>query len=121
LACALLIIVFKGFCRMRLFLLIVPMAALGACGAPAPQSETPISAVPASAVFDLPMDPGQIQCDRLTNPAALSGASNWAFGQARAGTLSGRVAAVPDAATLSNNLARYCSPNGSDTVRIAAS
>jgi hypothetical protein len=35
--------------------------------------------------------------------------------------LSGRVAAVPDAATLSNNLARYCSANGSDTVRVAAS
>ena len=104
---------------MRLFLLMLPIAALGACGTPAPQSETPISAVPASAVFDLPIDPGQIQCDRLTNPAALSAASNWALGQARAGGLSGRVAAVPDAATLSNNLGRYCSPDGSDTVRIA--
>jgi hypothetical protein len=114
-----LVIVFKGFCRMRLFLLMLPIAALSACGTPAPQSETPISAVPASAVFDLPMDPGLIQCDRLTNPAALSAASNWALGQARAGGLSGRVAAVPDAATLSNNLARYCSANGGDTVRVA--
>jgi hypothetical protein len=114
-------IVFKGICRMRLFLLMLPIAALGACGTPAPQSETSISAVPASAVFDLPMDPGLIQCDRLTNPAALSAASNWALGQARAGGLSGRVAAVPDAATLSNNLAQYCSANGGDTVRIAAS
>lgn len=121
-----LVLDFLSAFEMRLILLIVPIAALAACGSqdlatPAPQTAASGGAVPAATLFDVPMDPGLIQCDRLTNPAALTAASNWAIGQARTGVLSGRVAAAPDATVVSNNLALYCSANGGDTVRIAAS
>lgn len=98
----------------------MPIAALAACAPPALQTAVSGGAVPATTLFDVPMDPGLIQCERLTNPAALTVASNWVVGQARAGMLSGGVTAAPDATVVSNNLARYCSSNGVDTVRVAA-
>ncbi len=113
---------------MRLTLMILPMLAVAACTTPDFRPDLQTSTAPqagaqtvpqAAAVFDIPMDPGSIRCDRLSNPAALSAASEWSMGQARAGVLSGRVASLPDASTLSSNLAGYCSTNGSSDVRTA--
>lgn len=103
---------------MRVKLLILPLLALPACDAAAPQQAVP--AQPASA-FSVPMDPGTIQCRSLSNTNALAAASQWAMGRARAAALAGRIASAPDESTVSSNLANYCSANQSDTVRSAVS
>jgi hypothetical protein len=102
---------------MRSFLFLLPIAALCGCAPPAPQSG---AAAPVAAPFDVPMDPGLIRCGALNNPLALSAATDWALGQARAAALAGRITGVPDAPSLSNSLATYCSANGGDSVRTAA-
>lgn len=103
---------------MRLTLMIVPMITLGACTSPTLQ--TSAQATPqVAAIFDIPMDPGLIGCDRLSNPAALAAASEWAMGQARARVISGQSSSLPDLTTMSANLSAYCSANSGDTVRAA--
>ncbi|MCF2870251.1 hypothetical protein L0664_04155 [Octadecabacter sp. G9-8] len=102
---------------MRALFLILPLMALPACEMAAPQQAVPAAA---DVAVPIPMDPGTMQCALLSNSNALAAASDWAMGRARAAALSGRIAGVPDQATVTSNLARYCSANGNDTVRSAA-
>ena len=104
---------------MRLILLLAPLT-LAACAAPAPLAVPAGAAQVAAAGFDVPMDPGAIRCQSLGNPTALAAATEWSMGQARAGVLSGRTATLPEASSLSSNLARYCDANRQATVRAAA-
>jgi hypothetical protein len=103
---------------MRASYFLMPLLALPACETAAPQQANPAS--PAAA-FVVPMDPGTIQCALLNNPSALAAASEWAMGRARAAALSGRVAGVPDQATVNSDLTNYCSENPNDAVRSAVS
>lgn len=102
---------------MRALFLILPLAALPAC-AVAPQQQSAPAA--ADVAINIPMDPGTMQCALLSNSNALTAASDWTMGRARAAALSGRVATVPDQSVVTSNLANYCSANQSDTVRGAA-
>ena len=105
---------------MRLVFLMAPVVALGACAAPAPQAAAPSSTAAPAAPFNVPMDPGLIQCAQLTNPTAMSAATDWTLGQARASALSGRTTVTTDAANVARNLASYCSANSDTNVRSAA-
>lgn len=102
---------------MRLPIAILPIAALGACVSPAPQAVTQTAA---AAQFVVPMDPGSIRCQQLANPAALAAATDWAMGQARADLLSGKIATLPETATVSGRLTSFCNSNSGATLRNAA-
>lgn len=71
----------------------------------------------------VPMDPGQITCTQINgNPGYLSEAVNWIEGHWRATLLSGSLPGpVPDRATLSSNVAAYCSASTNATARAAYS
>lgn len=97
--------------------LALPLIVLAACGAPALQSSG--GAPEAAAPFTMPMDPGLIRCEQLSNPTALEAATQWALGRARAAALAGTIAGIPDTATLSGNLAAYCRSNRGETIRTA--
>ena len=103
---------------MRRFQFVLPIVALSGCISPAPQTNDamPVAAAP----FDVPMDPGLIRCSALSNPNALSAATEWALGQARAAALAGRIGGVPDAGAVSSGLAAFCAANSSANVRSAA-
>ncbi|MCF2904315.1 hypothetical protein L0666_04900 [Octadecabacter sp. CECT 8868] len=103
---------------MRYLFLALPVAALSACIAPAPQSTSDAAVV--AQPFTMPMDPGLVRCDQLTNPAALAAATDWALGRARAAVLAGRLSTVPDATTVSGALAAHCQSNRNDILRNAA-
>lgn len=111
---------------MRLTLMLLALAGISACAAPALQSNAPAlqsNAGPAAAAvdvaFDVPMDPGSIRCQQLTNPNALAAATEWGMGQARANVLSGRASTLPDQTVLAGNIAAYCAANGGETIRTA--
>ena len=90
---------------MRLGLTLIATVGLGACSVATP------TATPAPTVtipFVAPMNPSDIRCADLANPAALNEATNWALGHARAAVISGRLQTVPDAATVSQNLSTFC-------------
>jgi len=107
---------------MRLFLLTLPIVSLSACATtdfrpqPSIQTSAPVVAGP----FIVPIDPGTIRCANLSNPTALTAATDWALGKARGAALAGTLGAVPDTSVLSGNLASHCSANPNDTVRGAA-
>lgn len=100
---------------MRSFMPILFALTLGACTAPAPQTEPPAAAAP----FVVPMDPGTIACAELSNPAARTVATQWAAGQARAAVLSGRLDAAPDDAVIARALVDACGNDPSRRVRAA--
>ncbi|MBU2992968.1 hypothetical protein Q4555_02800 [Octadecabacter sp. 1_MG-2023] len=103
---------------MRYLFLALPVATLSACIAPAPQptSDAAVLAQP----FTMPMDPGLIRCDQLSNTAALDAATDWTLGRARAAVLAGRLSAVPDTLSVSGALSAYCQSNRNDVLRNAA-
>jgi hypothetical protein len=109
-----------GASNMRLTLLAIPALALGACTTTPQQATTPTANTAPIAAFEVPMDPGLIRCSALTNPTALTEATQWTIGQARAGVLSGRVADIPDQSALAQSFSAYCSENPNNTVRMAA-
>ncbi len=103
---------------MRKILITLPCIALTACMGQSPtQTETPASQ---AAPFVVPMDPGAIPCSALSNPNALTAATEWATGQARARILSGASTQPPSTSAISTDLASYCRANGTDVVRNAA-
>jgi len=101
---------------MRFLFATLPLVALGACVSSAPQAVTQTAA---AAPFVVPMDPGSIRCEQLTNPVALAAATDWAMGQARADLLSGKIATLPEAATVAGRLTSYCTSNSAATLRSA--
>lgn len=104
---------------MRLEIIFLSGIGLAACSvAPAPD----VTATPAvaRAPFVVPMDPGQIKCEDLSNQTALSEATTWSLGRARAAVLSGRLSAVPTAETISQHLISHCGSNAQDTLAMAA-
>ncbi|MEL6957665.1 MAG: hypothetical protein AAGL89_01790 [Pseudomonadota bacterium] len=87
---------------------------LTGCAAPAPQSSPPLAAATA---FAVPMDPGAIGCGDIGNSAALTAATEWSLGQARAALLSGRSAASPTASEMSGQIVSFCAANPDATIR----
>lgn len=104
---------------MRSIYMTLPFVVLAACATPNAPQQNGETAV--AAPFNVPMDPGLIQCGQLSNPSALAAATDWTMGQARAAALSGRVGGVPSAADISVNIASYCRANQNQSVRSAAS
>ena len=102
---------------MRSIVLILSVAALAGCAA---RSAPPMVATDPATPFEVPMDPGTIRCDQLSNPAALAAATGWVDGRARAAVLSGRRADVPDATALAADLARICAGTPAAAIRDAA-
>ena len=102
---------------MRIKLALLGCISLGACAtAPEPSvSQVPVVA----AQFVVPTDPGKISCSSLTNPNALSEATNWTLGRARAAVLSGRISNVPLSETITQNLSTYCNANQSANLATA--
>ena len=105
---------------MRLTLLVIPALAIGACTTTPQQAATPAASAAPIAAFEVPMDSGLIRCTSLTNPTALGAATQWTIGQARAGTLAGRVANIPDQSALAQGFTAYCAENPNSTIRMAA-
>lgn len=104
---------------MRLEFSLIALAGLAACTvAPTPAAQPATTETPAP--FNVPMDPGQIRCASLRNPIALSEATQWTLGRARAAVLSGRLPNVPSAETISQNLTGYCGSNPTNTLEMAA-
>jgi len=107
---------------MRHLLIITACLALSACAAgPVSQSVGAQTSANASAQpFVMPMDPGQIRCAGLANPAALDAATDWTMGLIRGRILSGQRSAEPTRTDVSAALVRYCGANAGATIRAAA-
>ncbi|WP_143515329.1 hypothetical protein [Pseudooctadecabacter jejudonensis] len=104
---------------MKIYVMGAATLALAACGAaPAPQS-TATNTTALAAPFTVPMDPGQIRCSDLSNPAAATAATDWALGRARAAVLSGTSAAAPTDVDMRAELMAACANAASSTVRQA--
>ncbi|WP_439141498.1 hypothetical protein [Pseudooctadecabacter sp.] len=105
---------------MRTSILVLTCAALTGCtAAPAPQS-APRTGSPAQP-FTVPMDPGQIRCASLANPAAVDAATDWVMGLMRAQVLAGRRADMPDTLQVGSDLQSACRSTPQSTLRTAAS
>lgn len=104
---------------MRIMISGLGLSLLVACGATAP-APAPTNGAATAGPFVVPMDPGQITCGAVANPTALTSATFWAMGRARAAVLAGRLAAEPSEADVSQSIASYCAANPAATVRDAA-
>jgi len=102
---------------MRIKLALLGCISLEAC---ATALEPTVAPAPVAAVpFVVPSDPGKISCNSLNNPNALTEATNWALGRARAAVLSGRLSDVPASETITQNLSTYCNANQSANLAAA--
>lgn len=104
---------------MRLPVIALPLALLAGCGAMPADVASPQAAPSAPVPFVMPMDPGQLTCAQLSNPAAMDEATDWAMGQARAAVMAGRATQTPDTLTLSAGLSNYCAANRGGILRDA--
>lgn len=103
---------------LRLSFSVLPMVVLAACVTPAPNAASTPQA--AAAPFSVPMNPGLISCDDLSNPSARAAATDWTMGRMRAAVLAGRRDAVPAPEAVAQELEDSCIANGRDTIQEAA-
>ncbi|WP_296417180.1 hypothetical protein [Pseudooctadecabacter sp.] len=92
------------------------LAACAAAPAPQPVGATGSVAQP----FTVPMDPGQISCASLTNPAALDAATDWVMGVMRGQVLAGTRPTQPDTLTVGSALQSACQSSPQSTLRSIA-
>lgn len=103
---------------MRLISTVLATATLAACNPTSPQpSVTATTAAP----FTIPMDPGQISCAQIGTPAALTAATQWAAGHARADLISGQRSEMPADGDLAAEITRTCATRPQSTIRAALS
>lgn len=101
----------------------VSLGMLSACSTPATPTLAPSGggvATGSQSAFAVPMDPGQIRCGDLVNPAALAEAVQWTLGRARAAVVAGRLANAPNQEAMAQVLSAQCGASPSTSIAAVA-